>query len=80
MRIRVKLFLSARKYATQWQDHRGRVEVELTEGATLGELLSTLEIPQESELGILVNGRNARPDVPLQDGDEVDIFPAMAGG
>lgn len=80
MRIRVKLFLSARRYATRWQDDRGRVEVDLPAGATLSDLLGALEIPHASELGVLVNGRNARPDLPLEDGDEVDIFPAMAGG
>ncbi len=58
-----------------------RLEVSLPEGSTLGDLLQHLEIelPPESLL-TAVNGRTAVLDQFLQNGDKVNLMPAISGG
>lgn len=70
---------------------------EVTEGETVGDVLSSLEAEYEglegqllddgavrSQLNVLKNGRNVihmeDADTPLEEGDELAIFPPVAGG
>lgn len=80
MIVCVRLFLTARKYASDHQDPAGRIQLEMTPGSTLEDLLAALGIPARAGLSILVNGQNPGGNVPLGDGDEVAILPALAGG
>ncbi|MCL5047165.1 MAG: MoaD/ThiS family protein [Actinobacteria bacterium] len=80
MIVCVRLFLTARKYASDHQDPAGRVELEMPPGSTLADALVAFGIPDRAGLSILVNGQNPGGNVPLGDGDEVAIFPALAGG
>jgi molybdopterin converting factor small subunit len=58
-----------------------QLEVELPPGATLQELLTRQGIIVDSENFLLVvNSRNVEPDQVLNDGDEVDLIPAISGG
>ena len=58
-----------------------RLEVELPAGATLQELLTREGIVVDDENFLLVvNSRNVEPDQVLNDGDEVDLIPAISGG
>ena len=58
-----------------------QLEVELPPGATLQELLARQGIVVDSENFLLVvNSRNVDPDQVLNDGDEVDLIPAISGG
>jgi molybdopterin converting factor small subunit len=57
-----------------------RFNMEVGTEANIGLLLSTLEIPPEEQKVVLVNGRQATDQTPLADGDEVIVFPAIAGG
>jgi sulfur carrier protein ThiS len=60
---------------------KGSLQLELPEGATLGEVLHRLEIPIEPDALILVvNHRVATPEAVLSNGDQVDIVPAISGG
>jgi len=61
-----------------------RLELELGEEATVKDLISKLseklkgfDLTQEV---VLVNGKAARQDYILSDGDEVTIMPAVVGG
>jgi len=54
--------------------------VKLPEGATVGALLSTLQIPQTLEFTALVNGAKAKECRPLKENDLISIFPPLAGG
>jgi sulfur carrier protein ThiS len=58
---------------------RPPVDVALTAGMTLGELLDGLRIPADTE-AVIVNGVYVRPDYRLQPGDHVKIIPFMSGG
>ena len=58
-----------------------RLDVNLPSGVTLAGLLQQLEIELAPEFLLLViNGRVASLDDILQDGDEVNLMPALSGG
>jgi molybdopterin synthase catalytic subunit len=81
MRVTVKLFARLREIAGA-----GRLERELADGATVGDLLAALraEFPRLADVTARtitsVNQEFATPDRPLRDGDEVAIFPPVSGG
>ena len=58
-----------------------RLEVELPGGSRVADLMAALEITMpEDALLLAVNGRVAATDTVLQDGDQVNLMPAIAGG
>ena len=77
MRVQIRLFANLRQYAPEGEHV---FEVELTYGATTGQLLKSLHIPPTEEKVIMVNGHQAKEDTQLVDGDKVVLFPPMAGG
>jgi molybdopterin synthase sulfur carrier subunit len=54
--------------------------VELPEGATVGQLIRQLELPEDQVKIVFVNGLVREPDDSLADGDEIGIFPPVGGG
>jgi molybdopterin synthase sulfur carrier subunit len=74
MKVTVKLFASLRKdrFAVDERDYQ--------EGATVGHILASLNIPEEEAAIIFINGRHAEPASPLQEGDLLAIFPPVGGG
>jgi sulfur-carrier protein len=79
MRVRVKLFASLVRY---FDDAAAGVpfEIEVAEGATLGDLVNRLELPHEEVKVFFVNGRACPIGWSLKPNDEVGIFPLVAGG
>jgi molybdopterin converting factor subunit 1 len=81
MRGIVKLFASLREATGS-----SEVEWELTDGATVETLMKYLQkrFPGLDRLSvnawIAVNQHYAAMDTPLQDGDEVALFPPVSGG
>ncbi len=81
MRVTIKLFARLREIAGA-----GRLERELADGASVGDLLAALraEFPRLADVTARtitsVNQEFAAPDRPLHDGDEVAIFPPVSGG
>jgi molybdopterin converting factor subunit 1 len=81
VRVTIKLFARLREIAGA-----GRLERELTDGASVGDLLAVLraEFPRLADVTARiitsVNQEFATPDRPLHDGDEVAIFPPVSGG
>jgi len=79
MRIRVKLFATLARYFKN-STAGTPFEVGISDGATLADLVNQLKLPHEEVKVFFVNGR-ARPlDWTLEPGDEVGIFPLIAGG
>lgn len=79
MTIYVKLFATLR--------HRYRhlgigepMPVKLSEGATAGQLLEHLRIPDDRVKIVFVNNVVRDRDHPLADGDQVGVFPPVGGG
>ncbi|MBI1963553.1 MAG: MoaD/ThiS family protein [Candidatus Rokubacteria bacterium] len=58
----------------------GRAALDVPAGATVADVLGALGIPVDLARVILVNGHDAAADQPLADGDEIAIFPPLAGG
>jgi molybdopterin converting factor small subunit len=79
MRIRVKLFAALAHYFKN-STAGTPFEVEISDRATLADLVNQLKLPHKEVKVFFVNGR-ARPlDWTLEPGDEVGIFPLIAGG
>lgn len=83
MKIGFKLFASLTDYLPA--DRKGnRVDLDVEEGTTVANLISRYQIPDRSAHLVLVNGhfvppaqRNAHR---LAEGDELAIWPPIAGG
>jgi sulfur carrier protein ThiS len=58
---------------------QNHVTLELPEGATVADVLRQLQVP-ELPILIEVNEQQAEETTRLQDGDKVDLIPAIAGG
>ncbi|HOI15379.1 MAG TPA: MoaD/ThiS family protein [Geobacteraceae bacterium] len=74
MKVKVKLFATFRE---------GRFGEELREyaaGTTVGDVLNELNLPLEEIGATLINHRHVEEDQPLQDGDNLSIFPLVGGG
>jgi sulfur carrier protein ThiS len=54
--------------------------MEFSEGATLDDMVDRLNLPREEVKVFFVNGRARPKDWILKPGDEVGIFPLVAGG
>jgi molybdopterin converting factor small subunit len=54
---------------------RQELEVELTSGAQVEDLLSRLNLPHDRVKMIMVNGRGATLDTPIADANRVALFP-----
>ena len=54
--------------------------VELSDGATVADLVRHVGLPPELSRIVLVNGHDVEDDAALRAGDAVDIFPPLAGG
>jgi len=78
MKITIRLFTVLQKYLPP--DARGRATVAVQDGATVQQALEQLGIPGDIALILLVNGRQKKAGDILQDGDELTVFPPIAGG
>jgi molybdopterin converting factor small subunit len=72
--VTVKLFASLRQFGPD------RQVLELPPRATIDDVVRTVGIPGSIRLLRIVNGVHRRADEPLKDGDELALFPPIAGG
>lgn len=79
MNVNVQLFAYFRKQV-KGLDAEGRRQVSLPEGSKISDLLRVLGIPKGKFKLIIHNGLHCKEDKPLADGDQVSIFPPIAGG
>ena len=79
MQVNIKLFANLRKKLPPGST--GKARLELADRATLNDLIQQLDIPADLAQMVLVNGEQTREfDQALTDGDQVSIFPPVAGG
>jgi molybdopterin synthase sulfur carrier subunit len=78
--VRVHLFATLAAYLPPGSPDRGSATVEVPDGATVDQLVGALGIPADLPRIALVNGREAEPTRRLEPGDEVALFPPLAGG
>jgi molybdopterin converting factor small subunit len=79
VRIEVRLFANLADYLPAG-GRAGTAVVEVPGGATVGDLVRRLAIPDGLPRLALVNGRDAGPEHPLAPGDVVSLLPPLAGG
>ncbi len=78
MRVTLKLFATFRRYLPPGS--RGHAhDLEVAAGALVADVLARFEVPTDGVV-ILVNGHAAALERPLDEGDVVAVFPALAGG
>jgi molybdopterin synthase sulfur carrier subunit len=79
MQVTVKLFATLTRYGRGERAGTPFI-IELSEGASLHDLVSQLQIPTEETRVMFVNGIIQESGYSLKDGDEVGLFPPIGGG
>ena len=74
MKVKIKLFANLRNYGPEEQ------EAELPEGATLEDAIKLLNLPEKIPMLKIVNGEHRVLTRSLKEGDEIALFPPVAGG
>jgi molybdopterin converting factor small subunit len=77
MKITFRLFANLRSFAVSTD---GFGELILPEGSTVKDACEALAIPPETERVMLLNGRHAKENHPLSNGDSLTFFPPITGG
>jgi molybdopterin converting factor small subunit len=77
--VRVHLFANLADYAPG-RGGEGVTRVVLPAGATIGDLLRRLRIPDELPRLLLLNGQESALELRLRAGDVVSVLPPLAGG
>jgi molybdopterin converting factor small subunit len=78
MRVRVKLFGALRKHLPAGAV--GGVELELSDGATVADVLAELGIPIEHAGMVVSNDEQLEKTAGVRDGQELSVFAPLAGG
>ncbi len=76
MKINVKVYATLRKYVGD----KSSTELELADGTTVGQVLAKLKIPQDQVAFVFVNSVHKKLDHALAEGDNLGVFPPIAGG
>jgi len=79
MIVHVKLFATLRRH----YPHVGigePMDVELEDGATVGQLIAQLRLPADQVKVVFVNSIVREKEHVLNAGDEVGVFPPVGGG
>jgi|DewCreStandDraft_1066081.scaffolds.fasta_scaffold03358_1 molybdopterin synthase sulfur carrier subunit len=79
IRVNVKVFATLRRYYPELGIGEG-MDVDLPDGATVGQLVQHLGLPADHVRVAFVNGIARDDSHPLADGDEVGLFPPVGGG
>lgn len=79
MRIAIKLFATLARYLPE-ASSGGTAILEVPDGTTVRQLVSSLGISDQIPAITLVNGRDAAAEQVLEDGDVLVMFPPLAGG
>jgi len=78
MRITIKLYSMLRSYHKDGEN--GVTNLEFPEGAKIADVLKELGVPDTMPKIMLINGDQKEATEALSDGDELSVFPPMAGG
>jgi len=79
MKVQVRLFATLQPFLPAGAEGDG-FSLDLPPGATVRDVVESLKIPGELTCLTVVNGRDAGPDEVLTHGDELAMFPPLAGG
>ena len=84
MKITFKLYASLTVYLPEAARRDNQVSLDLAEGATVGQIIAPLGMPEKLVHLVLVNGTYIAPEHrlthTLREGDVLAIWPPIAGG
>ena len=84
MKITFKLYAGLTDYLPAQHRTTNRLDLELTEGSNISQVIEPFALPQKMVHLVLVNGVYVAPDQRfshvLKDGDVLAIWPPIAGG
>ena len=80
MKIQLNLFASLSRFLPVPPKSGFSNLLEVSEGTTIGSLLTDLKVPADLPKIIFLNGLHAEATTVLKDGDRVGVFPPLAGG
>ncbi|QNB46086.1 MoaD/ThiS family protein [Thermanaerosceptrum fracticalcis] len=78
MQVEVRLYAYLRD--TIPEAKKGPLLVDIPEDSTIGDLLAYLQLPDESNLIVMVDGIRQFNSYPLKNGSRIAIFPPIGGG
>lgn len=79
MDIEIKFFATLRQYLPEG-NQAVAMQLNVSDDATVAQVLDTLKIPKDEVKLIFVNSVKALLDQRLKAGDRVGVFPPVAGG
>jgi len=79
MKISVKLLTTYRKKLPEGTQGNTCI-LQVPESYCVSDVMARFEIPYDASSVILINGHSPQGDQRLQEGDEVCVYSAMAGG
>lgn len=83
MNVTLKLYASLGRFLPDGA-HRNQIRLDIEDDTTITGLLDRYQVPREACHLVLVNGfyqpPEAREDVALKEGDELAVWPPVAGG
>ena len=74
VKVKIKLFATLRNFGPEEQ------EIEVSENATLDDVIKALNLPEKIPMLKIVNGEHRNLGYRLKEGDEIALFPPIAGG
>ena len=78
--VTVRLYATLRKYTPHNNKPGEPFRVSLPEGSRLADLIAFLGLPSQETKQAFIRSRRQGEDYVLQDGDDIAIFPPIAGG
>ncbi len=79
MRVSVICFGAMRSYLPRG-DQAAQSQIEVADGASVGDLVDALGAPRRLVFSALVDGERAELDRPLAEGAQVTLMPPFTGG
>lgn len=79
IKINVRLFATLRKYVPDYDPDKG-IQIEMSEGSTVKDLIHLLHLSQNEAKIIVANGVPKKMADLIHDGDQIHIFAPIIGG
>ena len=80
MEITIGFFANFEEKMPLSTNEEGIVKINVPENSNVSYVLKIFDIPEEEAYIVLINGRHAKINAILDDGDEMYVFPAIVGG
>jgi molybdopterin converting factor small subunit len=79
MRVTIRLNASLRRYIPEGSEG-SPFSFEVDDGATVAQVMKRLGVPDRQAQMVTVEGEQADADTVLEEGQELSLFPPLAGG